>query len=388
MTRPSLLRRKTGLGGTLGLPAMLLLALVGCSRQSDTIRIAVVSPMTGESAKMGEDISRAVQLAVEEWNQQGGVLGRRIILSIEDDRADPKDAVSAASKVVAQGAVGVIGHYNSSCTIPASNIYHEAGIPMITPASTNPMVTDRGYSSVFRTCGRDDQQGRVEADFACQALNAQRIAILHDKTTYGQGLAGEFRKNLTSTAEVVFAEGVTRGDKDFSAVLTSLKAASPDLVMFGGLYGEGGLIIRQMRDLGVAAAFLSGDGVYDPEFLRIAGSAAEGAYLSYAPSAEGIPAARKFLESYLKRWPEVGPYSLFAYDATNILLKGIELAGTTDGRKVAATIHTNSFPAAFGTVAFDAKGDPVVAPYVMWIVRDGKLVPLDGLPKPVHVETH
>ncbi len=301
------------------------LSLVDCGGGEKTIKIASIAPMTGQSAKMGEDISRAVQLAVDEWNARGGVSNRRIELVIEDDRADPKDAVSVANKVAAYGVVGVVGHYNSSCTIPASNIYHENGIVMITPASTNPMVTDRKFPEIFRTCGRDDQQGKVQADFACRKLGVRRVAILHDKTTYGQGLADEFRKNLPPEVEVVHYGGVTLGDKDFTAVLTRVKSTQPDLLMFGGLYAEGGLIAKQMRDLGLECLYLSGDGVFDPEFIRIAGPAAEGTYLSYARSAEKIPSAQRFLKAFRARWQEVGPYSAFAYDAANIILKGMEM---------------------------------------------------------------
>lgn len=355
-------------------------SIIGCGGGADTIKIASVAPMTGPSAKMGEDISRGVQLATDEWNSRGGVLNKIIKLTIEDDRADPKDAVSVANKVAAQGVVGVIGHFNSSCTIPASNIYHENNIVMITPASTNPMVTDRGYPVVFRVCGRDDQQGKVEAAFVEQVLGVQRVAILHDKTTYGQGLADEFKKNLAPGIEVLIYEGIAIDDKDFSAILTRVKSLNPELLMFGGLYAQGGLISKQMRDLGLESIFLSGDGVYDAEYIRIAGSAAEGAYLSYATSAEKIPTARKFLEAYRKRWPEVGPYSLYAYDATNIILKSIQTAGTTDGLKVAEVIHNETFDVGLGKVKFDHQGDPTKSPYVMWQVKDGQLVQLDWDP--------
>lgn len=368
------------LSGILGAITLVLLVSGGCRPKQEIIKIAAVAPMTGESAKMGEDISRAAQLAVDEWNSKGGVLGRKIELLIGDDRADPKDAVSVASRMVSQGVVAIVGHYNSSCTIPASNIYNEAGIVMITPASTNPMVTDRGYRTIFRTCGRDDQQGKVEAEFATNELKVKRVAILHDKTTYGQGLADEFRKNLWSEIEVVLYEGVARGDKDFTAILTRVKSLQPDLLMFGGLYPEGGLIAKQMRELGLKCHFLSGDGVFDPEFIRIAGPAAEGAYLSYAPSPQDIPTAQNFLKTYTERWGEPGPYSLFAYDATQVILKAIELAGTTEGKKVAEIIHSHPFEVAAGTIAFDQKGDPVKAPYIMWQVKNGQLIPLSPSP--------
>jgi branched-chain amino acid transport system substrate-binding protein len=305
------------------------------------------------------------------------VLGRKIELLVEDDRADPKDAVSIANKVTAQEVVGVIGHYNSSCTIPASNIYHENNIVMITPASTNPMVTDRGYPEVFRTCGRDDQQGKVEAAFTSGVLKVKNVAVLHDKTTYGQGLADEFKKNLPDSITIVLYEGITLGDKDFTAIVTRVKSLNPDLLMFGGLYAEGGLLAKQMRDQNLKCLFLSGDGVFDQEFIRIAGPAADGAYLSYSPSADRIPTAQHFITEFKKRWPEVGPYSLYAYDAANIILTAIQRAGTTDGIKVADFIHRNTFDCTIGKVAFDAKGDPVVSPYVMWMVKDGKLVQLD-----------
>jgi branched-chain amino acid transport system substrate-binding protein len=361
------------------IPVALLLAVlvviisIGCRSGNQTIKIASIAPMTGQSAKMGEDVSRGVILAVDEWNSKGGLLGKQIETLIEDDRADPKDAVSVANKAAAYGVIGVVGHYNSSCTIPASNIYHENNIIMITPASTNPMVTDRRYPGVFRTCGRDDQQGSVEAQFAWNTLKARRVAIIHDKTTYGQGLADEFKKNLHDSVEVVIYEGITVGDKDFTAVLTKAKSEHPDLLMYGGLYAEGGLIVKQMKDLKLECYFLSGDGVFDPEFIRIAGPAAEGAYLSYAASAENIPTAQHFLTEFRKRWPEVGPYSMFAYDAANVILTAIQQTKSTDGVLLADYIHTHSFDLASGKVSFDEKGDPTESPYVMWMVKDGKL---------------
>ena len=358
--------------------ALLALVLGSCGGGEKPITIAAFAPMTGQSAKMGEDISQAVQLAVDEWNARGGVLGKKIAVMIEDDRADPKDAVSIANKAAAYGVVGVVGHYNSSCTIPASNIYHENGIIMITPASTNPMVTDREFPEIFRTCGRDDQQGKVQADFASNFLKVKRVAILHDKTTYGQGLADEFRKNLATTVEVVHFGGVALGDKDFSAVLTRVKSSTPDLLMFGGLYAEGGLMAKQMRDLNLDCIYLSGDGVYDSEFIRIAGPAAEGAYMTYARSTEKNPSAQKFLETYRARWPEVGPYSLFAYDAANVLLEAIKIAGELDSKKIVDALHSNIFQGAIGAIQFDQKGDPVSSPYVIWQVKDGKLAEFTG----------
>ncbi|MDP8228291.1 MAG: branched-chain amino acid ABC transporter substrate-binding protein [Candidatus Electryoneaceae bacterium] len=359
--------------------AVLLLLIIGCNREK-TIKIAVIAPMTGYSAKMGEDVSRGVQLAVDEWNAKGGILGLKVELAIEDDRADPKDAVSVANKAAAQDVIGVVGHYNSSCTIPASNIYNENNIIMITPSSTNPRVTDREFPVIFRNCGRDDQQGNLEATFAVQVLGAKRIAVLHDKTTYGQGLADEFKLNLPDTIEVVAYEGISIEDKDFTAVLTMVKSMEPDLLMFGGLYSQGGLIAKQMRGLGLECLFLSGDGVYDPEFIRIAGPASEGVYVSYAKSAENIPTAQNFLRNFRARWPEVGPYSMFAYDAANVILTAIDQTGSTDGQTIAEYIHNTTFSGSIGEIKYDHKGDLANSPYVMWQVVDGQLVQLDWDP--------
>lgn len=349
-----------------------LLILMGC-KGSTQIIIGYAAPMTGESAKMGDDISKGVMLAVEEWNAKGGIQGKKIRVEGYDDRADPKEAVSVAQRAISQGVRGVIGHYNSSCTIPASNLYDEAGVIMITPASTNPQVTSRGLKHIFRVCGRDDQQGKTMAD-ALIPLGKIKVAILHDKTTYGQGLADEFRKHLSSDAQVVLYEAIQRGDKDFSAVLTKVKGLNPDVLMFGGLYPEGGLITKQMRDLGIKALFLSGDGTYDPEYIRIAGKASEGAWLTYAPPAEEIPSAKEFLKNYSAKYGEVGPYSLFAYDAANILLGAIAKKVDATGLELAQIIRSTKWDAASGTIEFTDQGDPKQAPYVLWTVENSKLV--------------
>ncbi len=204
--------------------AMLCLSCGG-GGGGDTIKIGVAGPMTGDQAKMGNDEVNGATIAVEEWNAKGGVLGKKIELVSGDDRRDPKEAVSVANKLVNDGVVGVIGHFNSSCTIPASTIYNEAKVIQITPASTNPAYTKQGFKGAFRICGTDDQQGRYAADYMCNVLNKRKVAILHDKTTYGQGLADEFQKGLLEgRANIVAYEGITQGDKDFTAVLTSIKA--------------------------------------------------------------------------------------------------------------------------------------------------------------------
>lgn len=353
----------------------IFLISAGCQKKEDVIRVGVAGPMTGDQAKMGTDFKNGVTLAVEEWNSKGGVLGKKIITLISDDQHDPKQAVSVANKMVNDGVSGVIGHFNSSCSIPASDVYNRAGIPMITPASTNPQLTDKGYRGVFRVCGRDDQQGKVGADFVLNKLKIKKIAIIHDKTTYGQGLADEFKKFISDKVSVVYYGGIIQGDKDFKTVLTALKEKKPELIYFGGIYPEAGLLVKQARELGISIPFMSGDGAIDPKFVEIAGAkAAEGTYLTFSPDPKKVPTAKAFIENYEKRFGEIGPYSSYAYDAANILFTAMKEAGTTEGKVVIEKLHTMEFSGALGNIRFDGKGDVAVAPYVVWITKDGKFV--------------
>lgn len=352
----------------------LFAVFTGCAKKEDTIKIGVAGPMTGDQAKMGTDLKNGVELAVSEWNEKGGLLGKKIELFVEDDQHDPKLAVIVANKLSNSGAVGVIGHWNSSASIPASEVYKDRGyIPMITPASTNPQLTERGFENVFRVCGRDDQQGMIAAEFVVKNLKIKRVAIIHDKTTYGQGLANEFKKAMGNAAEVVYYGVIIQGDKDFRAVLTSIKDKRPELIYFGGIYPEAGLLVRQAKELGIKSPFMSGDGTIDKEFIKIAGKEnAEGTYLTFSPDPSNIPTAKAFLDKYHAKYGEHGPYSIYAYDAANILLTGISKAGAVDGKKIAEAIHNMAYDGALGKVQFDQKGDVLKAPYIVWITKDGE----------------
>lgn len=345
----------------------------GCKKKNDTIKIGVGGPMTGDQSKMGTDFKNGVSLALEEWNAKGGVLGKQLEIVLGDDQHDPKQAVSVANKMVNEGVAGVIGHFNSSCSIPSSDIYNRAGIPMISPGSTNPMFTEKGYKGVFRVCGRDDQQGRIGAEFVTGRLKLKKVAVIHDKTTYGQGLADEFKKALGSGVEVVYYGAVVQGDKDFKSVLTSVREKAPELIFFGGIYPEMGLLVRQAKELGIKAPFMSGDGSIDPKFIEIAGAqAAEGTYLTFSPDPKHIPTAATFIDRYKVKYGEIGPYSIYAYDAANILFTAIAEAKTTDGAAIIDKLHSMEFSGAVGKIKFDAKGDVTVAPYVVWITKDGR----------------
>jgi branched-chain amino acid transport system substrate-binding protein len=328
--------------------------------------------MTGDQSKMGLDVKNGTELAVKEWNQKGGVLGKKIELLVEDDQHDPKQAVAVANKLVNAGAAGVIGHFNSSASIPASAVYNRSKVPMITPASTNPQLTEQGFEYVFRVCGRDDQQGLVAAIFVSDVLKLKKAAVIHDKTTYGQGLADEFRKALGNKVEVVYYSGVIQGDKDFRSVLTAIKGKKPELLYFGGIYPEGGLLIKQARELGINIPFMSGDGVIDRKFIEIAGPASEGSYLTFSPDPANIPSAKDFLNSYKSIYGEAGPYSIYAYDAANIMLQAIADTQSADGEKIIKTIHNMKHSGALGELQWDVKGDVLRSPYIVWVTKNGK----------------
>jgi branched-chain amino acid transport system substrate-binding protein len=354
---------------------IMMLLFVGCAREDkNVIKIGAAGPMTGDQSKMGIDLKNAAELAVSEWNEKGGVLGKKIVLLVGDDQHDPKQAVSVANKFINQKAVAVVGHWNSSCSIPTSKYYNDANMVMISPATTNPQFTMQGFKKVFRVCGTDDQQGRVAAEFVLKTLQPKRVAIIHDKTAYGQGLADFFKKALGDRVQVVYYGGIIQGDPDYKAVLTTIKQSRPELYFFGGIYAEAGRLVRQAKEVGLGIPMITGDGVYDPTFISIAGKSAEGTYITFGKEPAGISSARVFIERYKAKYGEPGPYSIYAYDAANIILTAIAQTGATDGNKMADYISKNTFHGAFGDISFDKNGDVTKAPYVIWQVKDGKFV--------------
>lgn len=354
---------------------MLVLA-PSCTHKQDVIKIGVAGPMTGDQSVFGRDERHGVKLAVQEWNEKGGVLGQKIELIAEDDQHDPRQAVAVANRLVSDRVAGVIGHFNSNCSIPASAVYHRAGIPMISHGSTNPQLTEQRFNNVFRVCGRDDQQGKIAADFVCNKLKLSRIAVIQDKTTYGQGLADEFRKWLGPGCKVVYYGTIIQGDKDFRTVLTNVKADNPELIYYGGVYPEGGLLAKQARQLGIKAMFMGGDGIMGPEFISIAGSAANGTYATFGPDINKVRTAAAFIKSYKHLYGDPGPYSIYAYVATNILLTAIKGCGSADPSWIIPYLHSHTFDTALGPIEFDKKGDVVHSPYVVWQVKNGKWVQL------------
>jgi branched-chain amino acid transport system substrate-binding protein len=324
------------------------------------VRLGVGGPMTGGSAAFGAQLRQGVEQAVEDINATGGILGQKIILSVGDDRADPKEGVSVANKFVGDGVKFVVGHFNSGITIPASEVYQENGMLVITPAATNPRVTERGLWNVFRVCGRDDQQGGVAGAIIAERFKGKRVVIVHDKTTYGQGLADETRKTMAAKGlKDVLYEGVNKDDKDFTALVSKIKAANADLVYWGGLHDTGGLIVRQMRDQGVKAPLMGGDGITDDEFASIAGPGAEGTLMTFSPDPRTNPKNKAIVDLFrTKRGFEPQAYTLYSYASVQIIKQAADEAKSLDPKRVAAVINSGkTFSTVLGDITFDKKGD-------------------------------
>jgi branched-chain amino acid transport system substrate-binding protein len=342
---------------TLGLA--LGLGLAFADNASAQVKLGVGGPMTGGSAAFGAQLKNGVEQAVEDINAAGGILGQKIQVFVGDDRADPKEGVSVANKFVGDGVKFVVGHFNSGVTMPASEVYQENGILEITPAATNPKVTERNMWNIFRTCGRDDQQGPVAGGIIADKFKGKRVAVVHDKTTYGFGLAEETRKamNAKGVKEVLF-EGVNVGDKDYSALVSKIKAANADLVYWGGLHDTGGLILRQLRAQGVKATFMGADGITDDEFAVIAGPGAEGTLMTFSPDPRTNPANRQIIEVFRKKGFEPQAYTLYSYAAVQIIKQAAEAAKSLDPKKVAEVMHSGKvFNTVLGELSFDKKGD-------------------------------
>jgi branched-chain amino acid transport system substrate-binding protein len=337
---------------------------VGCALAEPStaeVRLAVGAPITGGSAAFGAQLKNGVMQAVEDLNAAGGILGQKIVLSVGDDRADPKEGVSVANKFVGDAVKFVVGHFNSGVTIPASDVYKENNMLVISPAATNPNVTDRpNMWNTFRVCGRDDQQGGVAGKIIVQRFKGKRIAFVHDKTTYGLGLASETRKamNAGGMKEIMF-EGVNKDDKDFNALVSKIKSANADLVYWGGLHDTGGIILRQMRDQGLRAPMMGGDGLADDEFAAIAGPGADGTLMTFSPDPRINPKNKAIVELFRKkRGFEPQAYTLYSYAAMQIIKQAAEEAKSLDPKKVAEAIRSGRpFDTVLGTLSFDKKGD-------------------------------
>jgi branched-chain amino acid transport system substrate-binding protein len=360
----------------LGLAVGLGLMLAGTAEAQ--VKLGIAGPLTGPNAAFGAQLKNGGDQAVEDINAAGGILGQKITVTYGDDVSDPKQGVSIANKFAADGVKFVLGHFNSGVTMPASEAYQENGILEITPSATNPKITERGMWNIFRTCGRDDQQGAVAGDYIAKNFKGKKVAVVHDKTTYGQGLADETKKamNAKGIKEVLY-EGVNLGEKDFSALVSKIKASGADLVYWGGLHTEGGLIVRQMRDQGVKAPLMGGDGITSDEFASVGGPGVEGTLMTYGPDPRNRPEAKAVLDKFRAKKFEPESYTLYSYAAVQIIKQAAEAAKSLDPKKVADQIKSGQkFKTVIGEISYDKKGDVTRLDYVMYVWKknpEGKI---------------
>lgn len=360
----------------------LVLGLAGCGQKTDTadgtqlVRIGSVAPLTGPQAHLGKDNENGARLAVDEINAQGLILGGkpvRLELIGEDDQADPKTATIVAQKLVDGGVVAVIGHLNSGTTIPASKYYHDADIPQISPSATAIAYTAQGYRNAYRVMANDAQQGRVLGEYAVKTMGARTIAIIDDRTAYGQGLADEFEKAARAAGGQIVAREYTHDRaSDFTAILTSIKGKNPDLIFFGGMDPQAGPMAQQMKRLGLTARFLGGDGMQNQNFIKLAGEAAEGVTAS-SPGLplDAMPGGPDFKRRFEAKYGQIQVYAPYAYDAVMVLVDAMRRADSFEPAKVLAELPKTDLQGVTGRIRFDAKGDTEGGAVTLYQVKNG-----------------
>ncbi len=341
------------------------------------INIAAVGPITGQDAPTGEQMERGAQAAVDAINASGGVLGQKLNLIIKDDACDPKQAVAIANELGGENIFAVIGHMCSGSAIPASKIYNEEGILMISPSATSPLLTEQGYDNIFRTCGRDDQQGAVVADLISEKYRDKNIAIVQDKTAYGQGLADEVKKDLNKIGihEKLY-ESVSRGERDYSSLISKLKQNNIDVLFYGGYHTEAGLIVRQMRDQGLNTVFIGDDDLTTKEFWSITGDAGEGSLISFNTDPRTKPEAADAVKRIRAAGFDPEGITLYSYAAVQVVADAITRAGAAQLPKTVAALHQGSYQTVVGDITFDAKGDVTKPDYIIYRWTRGAYIPL------------
>ncbi len=347
----------TPVAAALGLAAGMLLSS-GATAQ--TIKIAIAGPFTGPVTQYGTMVKEGVDTAIEQINGAGGVLGKKLEAVSIDDGCEPKQGPVVANRVVNDKIHYVVGHVCSGATIAATNIYDSEGVVMVTPSATAPAVTDgKNYEMIFRTIGRDDQQGPAAAKFITEKIKPQKVAILHDKQSYGQGIAASVKGELEKAGvNVVLFEGINAGDTDYSAVITKLKSSGADFVYYGGYHPEMGLLLRQGGEQGLKTKFMGPEGVGNPDINAIAGASVEGMLLTLPADFTQDPSNAAIVKAFKdKKRDPGGAFQLTAYSATKAIADGIKGAGADDPAKVAAFLHANTIESPIGKLSWNKQGD-------------------------------
>lgn len=348
------------------------LALLTAHAVAD-IDVAFVGPITGQVAAIGEQGRQGAQRAVDDINAAGGINGERLKLEVGDDACDPKQAVNVANQMASKDVKFVAGHMCSGASIPAAKVYEDEAILMITPASTNPRLTDDGGWNVARACGRDDAQGKVAGDYMAKAYAGKRIAIIDDKSAYGKGLADEARRAMNAGGlKEVLNESINAGEKDFSALVSKLKDAGVAAIYYGGYHPEAGLILKQMSEQGLNAKMYSADGMNTAELWAIAGPTASNLFFTFAPDPRENPAARQIVEAFQKSGYDPEGFTLYTYATFQLYKAAAEATNSTDGEKIATWLRAgNPVQTAIGEIKLDEKGDVVDPSYVWYTFKDG-----------------
>ena len=359
-----------------------LLSLLAASAWGQDLKqdltIAVAGPMTGPVATIGEQMKRGAEAAAAQINDAGGVAGHKIKIVIMDDQCDPKQAVAVANHIVGDQVKFVDGHACSGSSIPASDVYADNNVLMITPASSNPTLTEKGHPTIMRVYGRDDAQGAFVGPWIAEHFKGKKIAVLNDKSAYGKGLADEFKKALNGlgVTEVTY-DAITVGDKDFSPLIAKLKELKADVVYFGGYETEGGLIVRQAADQGLKATLVSGDALVTEQFWAITGPSGAGTLMTFGPDPRLNPKNAELVKSFRAENYEPEAYTLYTYGAIQAWAQAAAKAGSFDSVKVEASLKANKFDTVLGDIGFDAKGDITAPGYVFYVWKDGKYVYAD-----------
>jgi branched-chain amino acid transport system substrate-binding protein len=347
----------------------------GLAKAQD-IKIAVVGPITGSNAEHGEEMRRGAEMAVKDINAKGGVLGKQLDLIVADDACDPKQAVAAANDVVGKGVVFVAGHYCSSASIPASAVYNEAGVLQMTPASTNTALTDdaakKGWNNVFRTSGRDDAQGAFAGKYLADHYKGKRVAIVHDETVYGKGIADETMKAMNAAGlKQTMYEAVAQGDRDFSALISKMKEAKIDVIYYGGYATEAGLIVRQARDQGLKAPFIATGALVGEEYWKITGPAGDGTLMTSHPDFRSAPDAWAVVDKFKAEGYDPEGRTLYTYAAIQAFAQAAEKAKSVNVDDLSKALHSMTAHTVLGPLTWDKKGDVTDSKYVFYVWENG-----------------
>jgi branched-chain amino acid transport system substrate-binding protein len=344
---------------------------------SDSVAVAVAAAMTGRDAIFGEQMRRGAEMAVADINASGGLLGRKLRLEVGDDQCDSKRAIPVANSFVQKTVVFVAGHYCSAVSLPASAVYAENNILQISPATSNPRLTDeakaKGWKTVLRTCGRDDIQGVIAGRYLVATYQGKKVAILHDETFYGRGIASQAKDTMNRLGlQEALYDSFQKGDRDYSALVSKMKQMGIDVVYVGSYHTETGLLMKQAREQGLGSQFLSEDALMTDEFWKVSGTAGEGLMMTFPPDPMQNPAAKIVIEEFNRQGYKPNGYTLYTYAAFQVYAAAVRAANSFDARSVAEQINGKAFDTVLGQLQYDDKGDVSNAAYVWYRWHDGR----------------